>query len=234
MTQTDANTTIDKVLGMIDVMHATAARCLLVWGAATATAAPLLALLASATLAPARGFDDLLVRACSAALLACTAWGWLCVTAVVVEARSGRGPGASSPGVPRSLRRLVLRACGLALVGATAAGVVPAAATPDHLQQGTVLGAGPTDPLVGLPLPQRAAGAAHRTGTEPVRVEPVRVEAGDSLWSLSAAHLADGTRPPDDAAVAAYWPRVHAANHDVVGPDPDLLLPGQVLRLPPA
>jgi nucleoid-associated protein YgaU len=37
-----------------------------------------------------------------------------------------------------------------------------------------------------------------------------------------------------DAEVAAQWPRWHAANRSVIGDDPDLLLPGQVLRAPHA
>ncbi len=81
---------------------------------------------------------------------------------------------------------------------------------------------------MGLPLPQRAVGAAHRPSSTPVLVGP-----GDSLWSLSADHLATDGERPTDAAVAAYWPRLHAVNRDVVGPDPDLLRPGQALRLPP-
>jgi nucleoid-associated protein YgaU len=33
--------------------------------------------------------------------------------------------------------------------------------------------------------------------------------------------------------VAASWPRWYAANRRVIGADPDLILPGQILR-PPA
>ncbi|MGY1740749.1 MULTISPECIES: LysM peptidoglycan-binding domain-containing protein [unclassified Blastococcus] len=56
---------------------------------------------------------------------------------------------------------------------------------------------------------------------------------GDSLWRIAAADLrARSGREPDAAEVAraveAWW----SANADVVGPDPDLLLPGQVLRAP--
>ena len=36
----------------------------------------------------------------------------------------------------------------------------------------------------------------------------------------------------DDADVAAYWPRLYALNRDLIGPYPDLLRPGQLLRLP--
>ena len=52
---------------------------------------------------------------------------------------------------------------------------------------------------------------------------------GDTLWSIAARRLGEGAT---DAEVAAAWPRWYAANRDVVGPDPDLLLPGQVLHAP--
>jgi nucleoid-associated protein YgaU len=56
---------------------------------------------------------------------------------------------------------------------------------------------------------------------------------GDCLWHIAADRLlAQLGRPPDDgevaAAVRAWW----HANADVIGPDPDLLLPGQILRPP--
>jgi nucleoid-associated protein YgaU len=56
---------------------------------------------------------------------------------------------------------------------------------------------------------------------------------GDCLWHIAAGRLLDQlARPPEDgevaAAVQAWW----SANADLIGPDPDLLLPGQVL-LPP-
>jgi hypothetical protein len=57
----------------------------------------------------------------------------------------------------------------------------------------------------------------------------VVVHRGDTLWGIARAHLG-----PDasDEEVAAAWPRWHAANHDVIGDDPDVLQPGQVLRTP--
>ena len=57
---------------------------------------------------------------------------------------------------------------------------------------------------------------------------------GESLWSIAEAAWVGSTGTPADAAdVAAYWPIVHAANRDVVGPEPDLIRPGQRLRIPP-
>jgi len=66
----------------------------------------------------------------------------------------------------------------------------------------------------------------------PVRVAArVVVRRGDSLWSIAARELgADASAE----AIAARWPQWYAANRDVIGPDPDLILPGQVLRTPPA
>jgi nucleoid-associated protein YgaU len=63
---------------------------------------------------------------------------------------------------------------------------------------------------------------------------------GDCLWDIAEAWLAAapgagdaaGTGPTDAqvlAAVRAWW----QTNAAVIGPDPDLLLPGQVLNPPP-
>jgi succinylarginine dihydrolase len=52
---------------------------------------------------------------------------------------------------------------------------------------------------------------------------------------MAAAHLSDQLGRTASAAetaraTSAWW----AANAAVIGPDPDVLLPGQVLRPPPA
>jgi hypothetical protein len=62
-----------------------------------------------------------------------------------------------------------------------------------------------------------------------------RVEAGDSFWSVAAEVVADALgRPPTDAEVAPYWADLVEANRDrLVTGDPDLVYPGQYLRLPP-
>ncbi|SET59604.1 LysM peptidoglycan-binding domain-containing protein [Geodermatophilus poikilotrophus] len=58
---------------------------------------------------------------------------------------------------------------------------------------------------------------------------------GECLWDIAAGDLArrTGSTPTDGevaASVDAWW----HANAAVIGPDPDVLLPGQVLRPPPA
>jgi hypothetical protein len=66
------------------------------------------------------------------------------------------------------------------------------------------------------------------------------VEQGDSFWSVAAETLADragGTRDaPDDGEVERYWRVLVDANRSRM-PDPtnpDLLIPGQELALPPS
>ena len=111
--------------------------------------------------------------------------------------------------------------------------------------------------LAGLPVPDRSVGrltdrsedhAGDRTGgrtggrtrdrTEDGAAEtsadPVRrlqVRPGDSLWTLTAGLLPAGAAA---GTVVAGWRLLYAANRAVVGPDPDLLLPGQSLVVGPA
>jgi nucleoid-associated protein YgaU len=74
--------------------------------------------------------------------------------------------------------------------------------------------------------------AAHplRAQEPPAGPAEITVRAGDSLWSLSAAELGPFA---SDVDIALEWPRLHQANRAVIGDNPDILLPGQVLRLPP-
>lgn len=150
--------------------------------------------------------DHALVRLCATALLSALAWGWLQAMAGVADAWRG----APSPVRRGGLRRLALSACGAALVAVVA---VPAHA-------GTEL-PGP-HVLSGLPMPDRAEGPAH----PPPR--SVVVRAGDSLWAIAARQL-----PPraGQRRIAAGWHSLYRRNREVVGADPDLIRPGQVLVL---
>ncbi len=57
----------------------------------------------------------------------------------------------------------------------------------------------------------------------------VTVVAGDSLWSLAAAHLpADAT----DVDVALAWPHWYASNQALIGDDPGHIEPGWQLTIP--
>ncbi|MFD2796958.1 LysM peptidoglycan-binding domain-containing protein [Promicromonospora vindobonensis] len=84
------------------------------------------------------------------------------------------------------------------------------------------------------PAPERSAlvNRGLRTGT--TREPLVVVEPGDTLWAIAADHLADertGTES-SDAEIAAAVTRWHDANRQVLGADPDLILPGTVLHEP--
>lgn len=127
--------------------------------------------------------------------------------------------GARPVGVGR-VRRLALLVCGACVVAGTTLGGSGGAQ------------AAPGDPLDGLPLPERAAGGVAAAPTGPTGPPTVRVRAGDSLWVIAERTLRrPGDAVPDDHRVAARVQRLYTANRAVVGPDPDLVLPGQVLRL---
>jgi hypothetical protein len=161
----------------------------------------------------------LLVAACATGLAVALTWTWLVATTTV----GGLWRGRITPG--GTIRRLVLLACGVAVVAG--AGAPAVAADGDG-----------ADLLVGLSLPERAvAPAAHggrdaavaRAAVEPARVtaDTYVVRPGDSLWSIARSHPAGGSTDE-------RWRAIWAANRDVVGADPDLIRPGQALRLPGA
>ena len=141
---------------------------------------------------------------------------------VALHAARGRGH-RPLRGVPAPPRRLLLAACGVALTTAVAA---PAPATPGQAHVDHT-GAAAASLLQGLPLPDRATGALPG-GARPVPAV-VAVRPGDSLWSIAEATLPDHAPV---AAVAEQSRRLHAANRHLIGPDPDLIRPGQRLRLP--
>jgi resuscitation-promoting factor RpfA len=89
--------------------------------------------------------------------------------------------------------------------------------------------AGPgTEAPASLPAVERDA-VLTVTRDTPRSTDEVVVLRGDTLWAIAARALpADAT----DADVAAEVQRWHAANADVIGADPDLIRPGQVLVAP--
>ncbi|MDQ0277096.1 hypothetical protein QO003_001399 [Arthrobacter silviterrae] len=84
-------------------------------------------------------------------------------------------------------------------------------------------------PATGLPATgQRSSNDRDRPVPES-GAGTVVVQGGDSLWSIVATALG-----PDasDVEVADAWPRWYQANRAVIGPDPNIILPGQVLLTP--
>ncbi len=92
-------------------------------------------------------------------------------------------------------------------------------ATPSTAAAATV---DPSTPLV-TPAAPRTPMVASALDAEVV------VTRGDTLWSIAATHLGPGAT---SAQIAAHWPRWYEANRLVIGPDPDLILPGHILQPP--
>ncbi len=173
-------------------------------------------------------YDEVLVGVCEVAVTGCAVWLWLATAAVASDAARGRTSGHR--GVPDAVRRVVLTACGVALVGALGA--------PAHA--GDEVGSSPVE---GLPLPDRATTTTHvsqvfaraashqDTAGTPSWRQPavVVVQPGDTLWAIARADL-----PPHatDGAVALRVRSIHQTNRAVIGTDPDLIRPDQRLRMP--
>ncbi len=101
----------------------------------------------------------------------------------------------------------------------TAGTPTPGAPWPDSDRPETAEG----DPLLG------PAGMGDPAADAAAAAEVV-VRRGDTLWSIVARHLGPSASPAD---IDTEWPRWWAANRDVIGPDPDVIFPGQRLLPPP-
>jgi hypothetical protein len=79
-----------------------------------------------------------------------------------------------------------------------------------------------------IPSPADAAPAIAGEADRSPERKQWRVNRGDTLWDIAAQVLATSDR----ARIARYWPAIHRANRDVLGANPSLIFPGQILRLP--
>lgn len=216
------------------------ARCVAVWLGVTVAVAAGMCLVTDPAMAalaepwPRHSFDAVLVRGAAVAAVLAGAWVWLVTTVAVAEVVRG---GARLPHAGGPVRRLVLAACGVALVGAGVASPATAGSVqPGHGDRAT--GSAHRHLLAGLPLPDRASvpeapevAAAAASRPVPSRHPTVVVLPGDSLWSIAAATLPEDADP---AQVDRRWRRIYAANRGAIGPDPDLVAPGVSLTLPPS
>lgn len=177
------------------------------------------------------------------------------------RSRAASATGAFAPAFMRRLALAAvgfqLLTAQLAAASPDAAAIYPASVAPSSAWSLTA-GPQPSGPgaatfAVSGPAPDAAADSGQQASVDPrwtplgPVVEPgplagrglrdpadqlpeVTVRAGDSLWSLSAARLGPLA---SDVDIARDWPALHQANRDVIGENPHLLRPGQVLRLPP-
>lgn len=117
---------------------------------------------------------------------------------------------------PRLIRHLAPRWVVMLVLGGAGAGLMasPAAASGD---------------LDGLRLPDRPVGVTPVAVEQPPPPAHHVVVAGDSLWTIAARHLPPGHGTAQIAAATTAW---HERNRDVIGPDADYIVPGQVLIAP--
>jgi hypothetical protein len=86
-------------------------------------------------------------------------------------------------------------------------------------------------PRVPVVEPGLVTSLPARATTEPAGARPeVPVRAGESLWTIAARELGPGA---SEVEIAARWPLWYQANRNVIGADPNVLLPGQLLSPPP-
>jgi hypothetical protein len=167
--------------------------------------------------------------AAAGAAAAVVAWGlaaWL-LTALLVTALSACPArlGVISALVAARITPRVLHGCVRVVLASGVAAASAATAWPVAAAEAAPAAAPAPAPDAGFPTLDRPV-------PDPVRRLPVAhvVRPGESLWRVAALHLGD---KPTDEAIAAAWPRWHAANRAVIGPDPGLLRPGQRLVAPP-
>ncbi|MEX5721824.1 hypothetical protein [Geodermatophilus maliterrae] len=185
------------------------------------------------------GPEALLLTAVAA--IAWTVWAWG-VLGLVLTALSGL-PGLAGAAarvllrgvLPASARRAAALALGVGLVTAPALTACSTTAPPTA----TVATAGLTAAAAASPgaVPDWPAAPATASSAPPDWPAPRPgdhvVLRGECLWSIAEADLRARTGlDPGDGEVAAAVARWWSTNADVIGPDPDLLLPGQVLRPP--
>lgn len=242
---------------LIQAAAAAAAGLLLVWsGTRLSEHTATFDILSAGSLTDLQSFAAL---AASAAGLLVLAWWTVGMTAGFISAlllRFGKQRAARTVGrfSPEFLRRLAAAALGLQVASVPMAALAvpppgpaesaagsPAAAvawgghlTIDPLWQ-PLQSSGSLDPFdphwkpasepVSGPLPSppsaRWQAPAH---------QDVTVTAGDTLWALAAAQLGPLAT---DAEIASHWPAWFELNRAVIGADPHVLQPGQVLAVPP-
>jgi LysM repeat protein len=193
------------------------------------------AVAAAQHLADTAGADAVVLQ--GVGLLAWLAWAWGALGLLLTAA--GTLPGALGL-LARGLLRLVLPAGGrraAALVLGAGIGLT------SPVLAGTALAAGSTPSPVSatsdstpVPVPDWPAVPATATPVPglpgPAPAGTHVVARGDCLWRIAEAALPVAGSPTDAEvarSVRAWW----SANAGVIGPDPDLLQPGQVLH-PPA
>lgn len=161
-------------------------------------------------------FPTALLAVASLLGLGLAAWSLLAATAILAGG-SSRLVAAIAPVAMR--RALLAGAAGVLVVGPAHAETLAAPDAGHHL-------------VDGLPLPDRPDVAERAVrGVLPAAAGPrvVEVRRGDTLWAIAARSLPAGSTATEIAEATTRW---HRVNRDVIGDDPDLIVPAQQL-VPP-
>jgi nucleoid-associated protein YgaU len=131
----------------------------------------------------------------------------------------------TQPEAPRRRRRLWPW---LLLIVAAALGVRVGATlgsrqgAPLESQAGVAAPVGRPTILIGSPAPAASPAVSPLAAASPAVEREYVVEPGDTLRTIALREYGDAT----------LWERVYDANRDVIGPDPNTVLPGMRLRIP--
>jgi nucleoid-associated protein YgaU len=55
---------------------------------------------------------------------------------------------------------------------------------------------------------------------------------GDSLWKIARGVLSQSFERPNGEQISLLWKEIYRMNRDLIGGDPNLILPGQTLSIP--
>ena len=114
--------------------------------------------------------------------------------------------------------------------GPSVPGTAPSAASPGSSDDTSAQDpTAPEERARGYSAPRESAELPRAMGGGEQRADAVIVVSGDSLWAIAARSLGSRASAAD---IAREWPRWYQLNRDVIGPDPDRLLPGQRLFAP--
>lgn len=198
-------------------------------------------------------YSELLASSAALVGLAIVAWWLVCIVCAVVGAALERAghtklAAASFACSPAFMKRLATAVIGLNLLTAP---VVANAATPvsgmDTVSQSASLQSGTASPYLRMAPASSGESQSVSPWWKPAappaspglvampiiqtneESRAVTVVAGDTLWDIAAKDLG---KLATDTEIAAHWPKWYSANKEVIGPDPAVLLPGQVLLAP--
>lgn len=153
---------------------------------------------------------------------------WYALTAVILLACAQRSPGRMRRlaalirrwGAP-GLRGLATTGAVIGLLGVGSSALATPTGSFDDLSWGNTTAAS-NDAVPDV---------SFAPSTEPVLADGYTVQVGDCLWNIARSSLPEGA---SNASIAREWQRWYQQNRVVIGANPNLLYPGQILRAPTA